>query len=224
MDYKNGKIYKILNDITDDVYVGSTCQPLSKRMAEHRKSLNGATVLKSKKRLLYDKMRAVGKDHFYIELIEEYPCDNIEQLLKREGCYIREIGTLNTIVSGRTQQEYNEDNKEHLREKRAEWETKNKEHLCDYQKKYQTEHADRLRQQSKQYREDNKERIQQQRKAYREDRKKELAEKTKLWRERNIDKLKQTHTCDICGSTVQHSSKQNHCKTKKHQQALQKES
>ena len=38
MDYKNAKIYKVLNDVTDDVYVGSTCQTLSKRMAEHRKA------------------------------------------------------------------------------------------------------------------------------------------------------------------------------------------
>ncbi len=36
MDYANGEIYKVLNSINDGVYVGSTCQPLSKRMTEHR--------------------------------------------------------------------------------------------------------------------------------------------------------------------------------------------
>ena len=35
-DYKNGKIYCIRNNINDDIYVGSTTQPLSKRMAQHR--------------------------------------------------------------------------------------------------------------------------------------------------------------------------------------------
>ena len=35
-DYKNGKIYCIRNNINDDIYVGSTTQPLSKRMAWHR--------------------------------------------------------------------------------------------------------------------------------------------------------------------------------------------
>ena len=34
MDYKNGKIHKILNDINDDVYVGSVTQSLSKRIGE----------------------------------------------------------------------------------------------------------------------------------------------------------------------------------------------
>ena len=36
MDYKNGKIYQILNNVNDDIYVGSTCQALSKRMYQHR--------------------------------------------------------------------------------------------------------------------------------------------------------------------------------------------
>ena len=31
MDYNNGKIYSIRNTIDNDVYVGSTTQPLSKR-------------------------------------------------------------------------------------------------------------------------------------------------------------------------------------------------
>ena len=35
-DYKNGKIYCIRNNITDDIYIGSTTQPLSKRMVCHR--------------------------------------------------------------------------------------------------------------------------------------------------------------------------------------------
>ena len=36
MDYKNGKIYQILNNINDEVYVGSTIQPLSKRFYCHK--------------------------------------------------------------------------------------------------------------------------------------------------------------------------------------------
>ena len=56
MDYKNGKIYKILNTITDDVYVGSTCQPLSKRMAKHRETIN----TRKGHTLLYTKMKELG--------------------------------------------------------------------------------------------------------------------------------------------------------------------
>ena len=40
MNYKNDKIYQILNSITDDMYVGATTQPLSKRMVKHRHEEN----------------------------------------------------------------------------------------------------------------------------------------------------------------------------------------
>ena len=40
MDDSNAKIYCIRNYNDSDVYVGSTCQPLSKRMADHRMSIN----------------------------------------------------------------------------------------------------------------------------------------------------------------------------------------
>ncbi len=35
--YPNRKIYKITNDFSDHVYIGSTCQPLAKRFYEHKK-------------------------------------------------------------------------------------------------------------------------------------------------------------------------------------------
>ena len=36
-DYKNGKIYKIVNDIDDYIYIGSTSLALNMRMIYHRK-------------------------------------------------------------------------------------------------------------------------------------------------------------------------------------------
>ena len=99
--YTNGRIYKSLKYIDDACYVGSTCQPLSKRMAAHRAAAN-----KPKKQHcpLYMKMKEYGIENFYIELIEAYPCENIENRRKREGHFIREVGTLNKRVAGRTQQ------------------------------------------------------------------------------------------------------------------------
>ena len=38
MDYKNGKIYQILNNVNDAVYVGSTTQPLCKRLYNHKQN------------------------------------------------------------------------------------------------------------------------------------------------------------------------------------------
>ena len=67
-DYKAGRIYKVLNYMDDACYVGSTCQPLSKRMAAHRLDAN---KLKKQHRLVYTKLMEYGIENFYIELIEE---------------------------------------------------------------------------------------------------------------------------------------------------------
>ena len=41
-DYSNGKIYCIRNNIDKQIYIGSTCQSLSKRMAYHRQDAKKA--------------------------------------------------------------------------------------------------------------------------------------------------------------------------------------
>lgn len=92
MNYQKGKIYKVLNTVNDQLYVGSTCSPLSKRMAQHRKQALTGTDLLSKH------MRAVGNDFFYIELVEEFPCSNKDQLAAKEHVLARQLGaTLNFL-------------------------------------------------------------------------------------------------------------------------------
>ena len=98
--YQNGKIYSIRNHLDNDIYIGSTTISLSNRMVKHR------CYAKTCKSNIYIKMREMEIDNFYIELVEEYPCDNIEQLRKKEGEYIRQMGTLNTRIEQRTQHEY----------------------------------------------------------------------------------------------------------------------
>jgi hypothetical protein len=49
-----------------------------------------------------------------------YPCENKEQLNKREGEISREIGTVNKTVTGRTHKEYYETNKGKLLDKMKE--------------------------------------------------------------------------------------------------------
>jgi predicted GIY-YIG superfamily endonuclease len=36
VNYGNGKVYKIINYTSDDIYVGSTCLQLSKRLSHHK--------------------------------------------------------------------------------------------------------------------------------------------------------------------------------------------
>ena len=89
-----------------------TCQPLSKRMQKHRSSMKNG---RGKGTKLCQKMNELGVRNFYIELYQEYACENIEQLRQREGEVIRELQpTLDTRIESRTVKEYREDNTDKL--------------------------------------------------------------------------------------------------------------
>lgn len=99
-DYNNSKIYTIRCKVDNSlIYVGSTTQPLSKRMVEHRSKHNKENSDNYTKPL-YVKMRELEIENFYIELYEDYPCERKEQLEQREGEIIREIGNLNKVIAG----------------------------------------------------------------------------------------------------------------------------
>jgi hypothetical protein len=87
-------------------------------------------------RLIYTKMRILGIDKFYIELLEDFPCDNIEQLRKHEGHHIRELGTLNHSVAGRTKKEWIQEHAEYKKEKDKQYYLENHEHAVAVRKEY----------------------------------------------------------------------------------------
>ncbi len=113
-DYSKGKIYTIrcYND-TSLIYVGSTTQQLSQRWTDHKQH---STQDICKNRLIYKTIDEKDIDSFYIELYEEFPCDDKQKLQKREGEVMRQIATMNMVVPGRKIQEYQKDNKERLNE------------------------------------------------------------------------------------------------------------
>jgi len=95
-NYQNAKIYKLWCHETDEIYIGSTTVPLSKRLGQHKYPNYTASS-----RILFEKSNNV-----MIELIEEYPCENKDQLTKREGELIRQLDCVNKRIEGRTKQEY----------------------------------------------------------------------------------------------------------------------
>jgi hypothetical protein len=236
MDYQNGKIYQILNFIDDNVYVGSTCQSLSKRFAVHKQNMN---AVQKKDRQLYAKMREYGAEEFYIELIEEFPCDNIEQLRKREGHFIRDIGTLNHLIAGRTKKEWTDENIEHMKEVKHLYYQNNKEYIDERNKEYTKAHMSEIKQyrseyyqankekasmQQKQRYEKNKEAIRQQQTEYRAKNKEQINKKAKAYNEANREKIlewkRAQHTCE-CGGSYNNSGKARHIKSQHHQTFIQ---
>ena len=189
-DYQKSKIYKIWSPMGNKIYIGSTIQPLYQRLSEHKRK----RVCRSK--ILFEKY-----DDVRIELIECVPCDNKEQLTRKEGEHIRKLDCVNTRIDGRTSKEYYEDNKEQLKENRE----NNKDKIKENRKKYYENNKEKIKEIGKEYRENNKEKLKEFGKEY----KKNNKEKIKEYASKKI-------TCE-CGRTFRCDSKPRHERSKIHQ-------
>jgi hypothetical protein len=149
-DYSKGKIYTIRFHNDNEIYVGSTIQPLSVRFGGHKRKNNSAVY-----KYIYDKYDG-DFENCYIELYENFSCETKEELCKKEGEIIRLIGTLNKEIAGRTDKEWHEENKEILIGKQKEYYIKNKELFSEKSKKYYKDKKQLIVERTKQYYENNK--------------------------------------------------------------------
>jgi hypothetical protein len=83
-DYSKSKIYEIICNLTKERYIGSTIQALSMRLCGHRTDRN---MCKSK--------QIIERGDYYINLLEDYSCENKEQLLKKEREWFDNLECIN---------------------------------------------------------------------------------------------------------------------------------
>ncbi len=109
-NYQESKIYKIVSFSTDDVYIGSTCEKyISNRLGSHRTAYK--SYLNGKHRYVTS-FKLLETGDYYIELIENYPCNNIYELHARERYWIENTeNCVNKVVSNRTLKQHYEDYK-----------------------------------------------------------------------------------------------------------------
>ena len=213
-----GRIYKIVNTVNDDIYIGSTTLTLKRRFARHIYEMK---ILKDSNKMLFKLMREIGSENFSIELIEDVEYDSLKDLRNREGYWIKTMGTLNQVINGRTIKEYQQDNREYLHQKHQEWLGNNQERCKAKSKEWQIKNKDKLRQNQKEYYENNKDNINLKKKEYRTNNQDKIKEYTKKYRELNHEKIKErereTVMCE-CGMIVlrrqlkRHMSRQLHSK------------
>jgi len=123
VNYNNGKIYKIINENCETVYIGSTTQSLCQRYTRHNHKAPNHKII----------------------LIENYSCNSKEELCKREQEIIDEHSLLLNkyrafgIDESRRKEykikhykEYREQNKDKIKQKQKEYRENNKEKKKKY--------------------------------------------------------------------------------------------
>jgi hypothetical protein len=185
MNYENGKIYCIRNKSNNLIYIGSTCQPLYKRFHQHKIASKKGSMK------LYQHFKDIGIENFYIELIEDFPCENKNELRAKEQYYCRAYDTftngLNKISAFIDDVRINDI----------------KEQKKKYYDKYYIE-----------YYQNNQDAILENKKEYYNNKKNTIIEKAKVYYQNNRCK----YICDICNyNFCSKKDLSRHNKTKKHQ-------
>jgi hypothetical protein len=146
--YKEGKIYVI--KYNDEIkYVGHTIMSLHDRFGYHRRNTFNETYASHNARI-YKYIRETNDwKNWSIQLYLDYPCNNKQELCKKEGEIIKLLNPpLNYEIAGRTQKEWYDDTKEDNKEKRSmffkNWKSKNEEHLKEFKTKYWHENKEKL--------------------------------------------------------------------------------
>jgi hypothetical protein len=193
--YHNSKIYKLVSDNTDKIYIGSTVQSLYKRIHGHKGDYkkfnnNGIKYVSSYELIVLGNIDII--------LIEKFKCESKEELHARERYHIelnKEL-CVNFNIPSRTIKEWYIDNNEIIKKKRQDYKKNNKE---------------KIKEQHKEYIKNNKEKI----KEYNNNNIEKMREYKKKYRENNINKLKEKFNCE-CGGKYTYSTKSTHLKSKKH--------
>ena len=235
-DYRKGQIYKIVDTGLNICYIGSTVQPLCKRMAQHRIHFKKYLEDKYNYTSVFEIFEEYGVGNCKIELIEKYPCECKDELMAREGFFIKEMECVNKHIAGRSSKERYEDNKdevlakckiyreredkkEHIKEMKKQNYQNKKEYYLEKAQVYRDNHRDESKEYFKKRYENNKEEERAKRKEYRKNNPEKMKEQDRLKYQRNKAMIQRPYTCE-CGATMCRSAKSRHLKTQKHQQFL----
>jgi hypothetical protein len=143
VNYRDGKIYKIVSNQTDQVYFGSTTNSLTRRLTDHRakyknyqkgigRYITSFTILKF--------------DDAQIILVEDYPSERKDHLHARERFFIESHNCVNKYIPNRTKREYDEANREKIKEYGKEYRDTNKEQIKGKNKEYYQNNKQKINQ------------------------------------------------------------------------------
>jgi hypothetical protein len=205
IDYSKGKIYRLTCNITGQDYYGSTTQTLSQRRAKH--TCQYKRWVEGNQNYI-TAFEVIKNGNYSIIWIEDYPCENKNQLEARERYYIENNECVNKNIPTRTKKEWCEANRDLLCQKQKEYRThnrsslnakdrlkyhNNKENILTKHKKYREINRETISRRCREYYKKNKEKMLEYQKAYREKNMDEIRHKDKLKYIKNKDRILQYH-------------------------------
>lgn len=209
--FKLAKIYKITNDIDDLVYIGCTCSLLERRLTHHK---NDSIRETNKNRKFSQFILSHGIEHSNIHLIENYPCENLIQLLERESYWIKKFNSvengLNSVGDGtdekreKIRKEWLEENHIKVSEWKKEWYKRNKDEILEIRKEYYEDNREKKIEYQKEYVGKNKEKVDDYQTKYRND--PENKKKISLQRSQMLP-------CPLCDKEVTRTNLGTHIKS-----------
>jgi hypothetical protein len=129
--FKDACIYKIVDNETGETYYGSSYN-IRLRQATHKVNTNHCVS-----------RHIIKRNNYEFITIEEHT--NISQwdLLEIEANYIMNNKCINTQVPHRTDAQYHQDNKEHIKEAHIKYVENNREHITEYKHNWYEENKAR---------------------------------------------------------------------------------
>jgi hypothetical protein len=113
-DYSKGKVYKLVSNQTDKVYIGSTTQPLAKRKGGHIATYK---CYQEGKGNYVTSFEIIKYDDCDIVLLENVNCESKDQLHARERHWIESVmDCVNKNIPTRTNKEYVAEKRKQRRE------------------------------------------------------------------------------------------------------------
>ena len=237
VNYQDSKIYRIVCNITNKTYIGSTTTSLCQRLAKHRHSF--AFWKRGDKNSFTSSFEILENEDFDIVLIEEYPCETKEQLHFRERYFIENSECVNRVTRPITTEEerknqlklsiknWSENNVEKIKINRLNYYENNKEKISELKNEYREINKEKIAINKKKYREINKQELAVSNKHYRDTHKEEMSESGKRYYANNKKKVfeQQKIRCAIkftccCGSNCNVAKQSRHEKSKKHIQYI----
>ena len=129
----NAKIYKIVDNINNNIYIGSTCKTLKTRLSEHKSGYK--RFLKG----LFNKIKSfdiIKNNDYKIELLEDCEIKTKQELLARERFYIKNNECLNKNIPGRTDKE--------IQQYQKDYKKTNKDKIDNFNKAYYIRNKEKL--------------------------------------------------------------------------------